>query len=583
MFYAVWRTLTLLRALFYSLESRLTVVRYLQRHAHRRPDIPYLLYGDERFTYGEANAIINRHAHAYSALGIGRGDVVALIVDNRPAYLWHLFGLHKIGAVASLINVNLSGEVLAHAIRVCGAKRVLVGSEHWAQFDATRSLLPSDLPFDVDIDPAGSAPEGVSSWATRLEGAADTDPEDERGPMLKDLAAFIYTSGTTGLPKAALIKHHRLFRAGAAWFGLAVRYRRGDVLYNCLPLYHSNGILLGTGSVTVAGATMALGRKFSRSRFWDDVRRYHATAFIYIGELCRYLMNSPPDARDGEHELRVVTGNGLRPDIWPQFQERFRIPRVAEFYGSTEGNVITVNLRGEVGSVGPVTPGMVLVKWDEDAQQPVRDANGFFIRVPRGETGLLLGKHRSRMPFDGYQDKKASERKLLRDCFKKGDAYFDTGDLMRTDKRNNLFFVDRVGDTFRWKGENVSTTEVQEQLASWPPAAEVNVYGVNVPHMEGRAGMAAVVMGDTESFDSVRFKEHVDGRLPRYARPLFVRVSRALETTATMKLKKTELQEQGFDPTSITEPLFVRHPEHDEYVPVDGDIYDLIRDGKLKL
>jgi acyl-CoA synthetase (AMP-forming)/AMP-acid ligase II len=568
----------------YRPESNNTLALQIERRALKIPDVRFLLFAERAYTYAEANAAINRHAHAYRTLGIGRGDVVALMMENRPEYLWHLFGLHKLGAVASLINANLSGEGLVHALRVCEPKCVAVGSELWPEFAEIAGQAPelaSAAIADVDPDRGGDVDAPTMQ---QLVAAASADNPDSTGSLrLDELACYIYTSGTTGLPKAALIKHERLHRAGKAWASIAFNFGPGDVLYNCLPLYHSNGLLLATGSAINAGVTMALARRFSRRHFWDDIRKYDASAFIYIGELCRYLMNNAPDANERSHRVRVISGNGLRPDIWQEFRSRFGIKRVAEFYGATEGNCITVNFANVVGSVGPALPGMVLAKWSEAEQAFERDAAGFCIRPKLGEPGILLGKIAGRRAFDGYRNAEETEKKIVRNVFEHGDAYFNTGDLLKMDWRMHLHFTDRVGDTFRWKGENVSTTEVQERISKWPPAAEVNVYGVQVQGTEGRAGMAALVLNDGQEFDAVAFKQHVDASLPSYARPLFVRVRSALETTATLKLKKNDLQKQGFDPNASEDPIYFRDPAQDAYVRLEAARFADVNSGKLKL
>jgi acyl-CoA synthetase (AMP-forming)/AMP-acid ligase II len=577
-----------IRLLRLRLSSNQTLAFQLERWAARRPQRPFLLYGERAYSYAQANAAINRHAHAYRDLGVERGDVVALMMENRPEQLFHVFGLHKLGAVVSLINTHLVGDGLAHALRSCEPKRIVVGSELWSSF-ADVQLQLAELVSDtthIDLDPEHALPSnGASapSFNVLCERAQESNPDSTGKQRLGDLAAFIYTSGTTGKPKAALVRHERLYRGGAAWSGLALRYRRSDVMYNCLPLYHANGLILATGSVITAGATMALARRFSRQSFWDDVRKYRATSFIYIGELCRYLMNSQPSARDREHAIRAVTGNGLRPDIWRDFQRRFGIRRVAEFYGATEGNCITLNFANLVGSVGPKLPGMVLAKWDELSQDFVRDKRGFLVKARVGEPGILLGRIRAREHFDGYRDERDTEGKILRDAFKRGDAYFNTGDLLKTDRWWHLYFTDRVGDTFRWRGENVSTTEVQEQISKWPLTAEVNVYGVQVRGVEGRAGMAALVLANGHAFDPSSFKAHVDANLPSYARPLFVRLQDKLEMTGTFKMKKTELQRQGFDPSAVEDPIYFRHPAKDEYVRFDASLYAEVSAGKLRL
>jgi acyl-CoA synthetase (AMP-forming)/AMP-acid ligase II len=543
-------------------------------------DQPFLLYRDERYSYRQANEEVNRRAHAYKALGIGKGDVVALILDNRPEFLWHYLAAGKLGAVASLINTHNTGEPLLHSLRICNPKLVICGSEHIPAFDAVRYDLGGVRSY-TEVDPEQVIDPDLPDIAELLDSASTANPEETARQTLEELAAYIYTSGTTGLPKAALVRHLRLFGLGQMLGAIGWGLRRGDVIYNCLPLYHTNGIGVATGSVISYGATMALARRFSASRFWDDIRRYDAIGFIYIGELCRYLMNQPPRADDREHKVRAICGNGLRADIWPGFKERFGIGRVAEFYGSTEGNIGTLNLDDAVGSVGRLLFGGRLAKWDEQKDDFVRGPDGFLVRCKKGEPGVLLGRITKRARFDGYQDSSATSKKILRDAFKRGDAWFNTGDLLRMDGRRRLFFVDRMGDTYRWKGENISTFEVQEQVSSWPPAAEVNAYGVQVPGTEGRAGMVAVVLRG--EFDGDSFREHVDSSLPPYARPLFVRVRERLETTGTFKLKKGELTQEGFDPCAVRDPIFFRDPAKNSYVPFTQELFDKLKAGKVRL
>jgi len=586
MLYPVTHPLRLLQGIgLIEAESGATLTKQLEGHAAADPNKVFLIFEDQRFTYGEANALINQHAHSYRALGVGHGDVVALLLENRPAFLWHLFGLQKNGAIGSLINTHLVGESLAHAIQICRPRHVVVGSEMWAAFEHVRARLPEVGEGMVDVDHAGPVASAADAavWSERLQHASRSNPTPNARITLADQAAYIYTSGTTGLPKAAVVRHSRFFRAGAVWAGLAYRYRPDDVLYNCLPLYHANGLLLATGSVVTAGVTMVLARKFSRKHFWDDVRRTDATGFIYIGELCRYLMNNPESPQDRQHKVRVISGNGLRPDIWRSFKERFGIERIAEFYGSTEGNAITVNALNIEGSVGVKLPGMTIVRWNDQADDFARDERGRLIKAKVGEAGVLIGEIRRRAEFDGYHDREASERKVVRDAFKPGDAYFNTGDLMREDRFRQLYFVDRLGDTFRWKGENVATSEVQEQLATFPTVQEANVYGVNVPGVEGRAGMAALVLRDGEPLDVDALREHVTRGLPPFARPVFLRVLRELNTTSTFKLKKGDLQTQGFDPRRTSDALYVFHTQKGKYSPLTPELFDQISAGNVAL
>jgi acyl-CoA synthetase (AMP-forming)/AMP-acid ligase II len=565
--------------------SRETVAWQLERHAQRHPQRPFLLYADRRYTYGEANAIINRHAHAYRAMGIRKGDVVAIAIENRPEFLWHFFGLLKLGAVASLINTHAQRDGVLHALRSCGAKHLTVGSEIWPRLAGARSQLEQCTggSLHVDVDPDQPQPTDLPDFAALTANATQGDPPETQQQTLADVAALIYTSGTTGLPKAAIVRHERLFRAGRLWASAALRFVPGDVHYNCLPLYHSNAVMLATGSVVTAGVTMALARRFSAKGFWEDIRRYQATSFIYIGEVCRYLINAPPSARDREHSVRVMSGNGLRPDVWSAFQARFGISRVAEFYGATEGNCVALNYSNVVGSCGTLSSGMAIVRWDEQNQDFIRDARGFLVRVRPNEVGLLLGKIRPDRRFDGYTDREASEQKIVRGAFKRDDAWFVTGDLLRHDGSWRLFFVDRLGDTFRWKGENVATHEVEEQITRFEPVEQAAVYGVRVPGAEGRAGMATMVLRRGVRFDPDDFCAHVRASLPGYARPIFVRIAPELTTTGTHKISKTTLQKEGFDLTSIRDPVYLLHPDRAAYIPLDQGLQDAIARGQLRL
>jgi fatty-acyl-CoA synthase len=564
--------------------SNETIAYQLEKHA-RGPlaQRPFLRFRDQRYTYEEANRHINRHASAYRELGLGQGDTVALMMENRPQYIWHFLAAGKLGAKISLINPQNSGDPLAHAFSICAPKCVVIGSEVWPRYEQIAPLIRGVANTCIDYhEQSAATAQAELDWSQLLQTASDLDPESTDKQRLGDIAAFIYTSGTTGLPKAALVPHQKFYSCGQAVGGLGLDLEPTDVVYNCLPLYHANSVCIAMSSVITWGSSMVLARKFSATRFWDEVRASEATAFVYIGELCRYLMNQAPQSSDRDNRVRVVTGNGLRADLWEAFQERFGIENVAEFYGSTEGNIGTLNFTNTVGSVGRLLSG-VIVKYDDARGEFVRDAKGHLVKCKPGEPGVLLGPISERQHFKGYHDPSATEAKIIRNAFKPGDAYFNTGDVLRMDRFRRLYFVDRMGDSFRWKGENVSTLEVQEQLSSWPPAAITNVYGVQVEGTEGRAGMASLVLKDGHTFDPRSFREHVDSTLPAYARPLFVRVKKELELTATLKLKKFGLQGQGFDPREVDDPLYFRDPNSGDYTTMTAQLYDDVIKGRLRL
>ncbi len=405
-----------------------------------------------------------------------------------------------------------------------------------------------------------------------------------------DTALYIYTSGTTGLPKAAKVSHFRLMQ-WSHWFAGMMDTRSSDRMYNCLPMYHSIGGVVATGATLVNGGSVVLRQRFSASHFWDDVVEWNCTLFQYIGELCRYLVNSPPHPREAEHRLRLCCGNGLRPDVWDEFKRRFRIPQILEFYAATESNFSLYNCEGKPGAIGRIPSFLAhripvaLIKFDIETGEPIRNEEGFCIRCSANEVGEAIGKildgSSPGSRFEGYTDKEASDRKILRNVFVNGDAWFRTGDLMRRDESGYFYFVDRVGDTFRWKGENVSTTEVADTISAYPGVIEAVVYGVAIPGTEGRAGMAAIVV--SEDFDLVAFRQHLAERLPEYARPLFLRIRCEIEMTATFKPKKQDLSREGYDPNITADAIYFDDRVRQSFVKLDAVLYERLQNGNVRL
>jgi len=350
-----------------------------------------------------------------------------------------------------------------------------------------------------------------------------------------------------------------------------------DVILCVLPLYHGAGGMVVVSSALSQGATIVLRRKFSASRFWDEVREHGVTTFQYVGELCRYLLNQPATDRDRDHSLRVMMGAGLGPDIWQEFQERFGVERILEGWSSTEANTSMLNVDNKPGSCGRVPfkelHNARLVRYDVATDSHPKAEDGRFIECEVAETGELIGMIPD-LPdsgagrFEGYTSKEATEKKILRDVFAPGDAWYRSGDLLRQDDEGYFYFVDRIGDTYRWKSENVSTQEVAEALGGFPGLEVANVYGVRVPGTEGRAGMAALVFAATEEFDGAAFFEFSSERLPHYAVPLFVRIPALADLTATFKLRKFDLQREGYDANSVGDPLYVRDEQARSYVPL---------------
>jgi fatty-acyl-CoA synthase len=360
-------------------------------------------------------------------------------------------------------------------------------------------------------------------------------------------------------------------------------------MYNCLPMYHSVGGVVAIGATLVNGGSVVLRDKFSVQSFWNDIDEWDCTLFQYIGELCRYLVSAPEHPRERAHRLRLCCGNGLRADVWEQFQTRFRIPRILEYYAATEGNFSLYNVEGKVGAIGRLPSFLIhrfplaLVRFDYVAGEPARDDNSLCIRCATDEPGEAIGRigDGAGGAFEGYTSEKESERKILRNVFEKGDAWYRTGDLMRRDSAGFFYFVDRVGDTFRWKGENVATSEVAVAIMAFPGISEATVYGVAVPGTEGAAGMAAIVAN--AALDLAGLRKHLASQLPAYARPLFLRMRSRIDATATFKHARHELQREGYDPAATSDPIYFADPEGQSFVRLDAALYARIAAGVMRL
>jgi len=498
-------------------------------------------------------------------------------------------GITRIGGVVALINTNLTGMALAHCVNVVVPKHIIVAAELLEPLQDARSHITSDATLWLHGEADANLPR-IDREVDQFSG--DKLAASDR-PMLtiEDRALYIYTSGTTGLPKAANINHYRMMLASYAFAGV-MNTRAADRMYDCLPLYHTAGGLVATGAVLLNGGSVVIREKFSAREFWDDVVRWDCTLFQYIGELCRYLVNSPPHPLERAHRLRLACGNGLRPDVWPDFKARFQIPKIVEFYAATEGNVSLFNFEGKEGAVGRIPWFLAhrfpttVVRFDVELQQPVRNAEGFCVECDTNEPGEVIGKilkdpSKPGARFEGYATEVETNKKILRDVFEKGDLWFRTGDLMRKDEHGYFYFVDRIGDTFRWKGENVSTTEVEEAIGQHDRVLETNVYGVLVPGRDGRAGMAAIVA--RPGLDLAALREHLVKRLPDYARPVFLRIRHDIEVTATFKQKKIDLVKQGFDPGIIGDPIYFNDPASKAFVRLEPALYDRIRAGQVRL
>jgi fatty-acyl-CoA synthase len=560
--------------------------RVIENMAQTRGDSLALISVRESLTYRALAERANRYARWALDQDIHKGETVCLLMPNCPEYMAVWLGITSVGAIVSLLNTNLRGASLAHCIDIVAPTHIIVAAELLEQYRSAAALLKSRPKVwaysQSEFARIDRAVDGYSSKP--LSG-----PEC-REVTLADRALNIYTSGTTGLPKAANVSHHRLMQ-WSFWFAGLINTGPDDRMYNCLPMYHSIGGVVATGALLVHGGSVVIRDKFSAQHFWNDVCKWDCTLFQYIGELCRYLVNAAEHPRERAHRLRLCCGNGLRADVWEKFQTRFAIPRILEFYAATEANVSLYNVEGKVGAIGRVPSflshrfPLALVKFDAATAAPARDANGLCIRCATNEAGEALGRIHDGSSqhggqFEGYTSTDESERKIVRDVLERGDAWFRTGDLMRVDGSGFYYFVDRIGDSFRWKGENVATTEVAEAISAFPGVAEATVYGVAVPGTEGAAGMATIVAD--EALEIAGLREHLANRLPSYARPLFLRIKDRIEVTATFKHQKSDLARQGFDPTAIDDPIYFDDPARQAFVRLDSALYERVRSGKVR-
>jgi fatty-acyl-CoA synthase len=577
----------------------------IQEMAVRQGEAPALLSDRESLSYRALAERANQYARWALAQGLAKGDVVCLLMPNRPEYMAIWLGITSVGAAVSLLNTNLIGPSLAHCICAVSPKHTIASAEFEDVLNVALTHLAASgvtpkIWMHGAADPVDTVHERIDIEISRFCGEP-LSGDERRGTVIDDLALYIYTSGTTGLPKAARVSHARVMQ-WSHWFAGIMEVGADDRMYNCLPMYHSVGGVQAPGAVLVAGGSVVLREKFSASQFWNDVVRWDCTLFQYIGELCRYLLHTGASERETEHRIRLACGNGLAPEIWDAFKERFGIPRILEFYAATEGNISLFNVEGKRGAIGQIpsylahrfSPALVL--FDFETGRPVRDERGFCVRCAANQVGEALGKIAGDVSnsnslngnasniggrFEGYTRKEDSEKKILRDVFELGDAWFRTGDLMRKDEKGSFYFVDRIGDTFRRKGENVATSEVSEAICEFPGVRHANVYGVAVPGTEGRVGMAMVVAED--EIDMAAFHQHLTNRLPSYARPLFLRIRGEADLTGTFKYSKTELVRQGYDPAASADPVYFDLQDSLGFVRLDKDLYDRIQDGEIRL
>jgi citronellyl-CoA synthetase len=564
------------------------MAKLAEKHAITRPNAAALICEGSQVSWKELNDQANVIANSLVAQGIEPGDCVSLFMQNRIAFVACLLGINKTGATAGLINTNLTKQPLTHCINLIDSRKCIFGSEMTDSLNDVKDQLEMKDGSDF-LMVADGENSNLPNWAVTL------NPEDEAGnidnlPVTNSItigstAFYIFTSGTTGLPKAAIVSNKRAI-SGSHMAGVSLlRINHTDRMYNCLPLYHGTGLIMGLLAAFHVGASTVIRRRLSISAFWEDIRKNNCTSFIYIGELIRYLMSRPEQVNDADNPIRTIIGNGLRPDIWNQFKARFEIDRIGEFYAASEGNGGFGNILNKQCTVGLGVAPVKLVKYDVAEDEIIRDEQGCCIEVNEGDAGLLLIEITNTTKFEGYTNDEATEKKLVRNVVEEGNLYFNSGDLMKTVDVGFSFgqkhyqFVDRIGDTFRWKSENVSTNELAEIINQHPDVIFSNAYGVQIPGTDGRAGMAAIVFKEGISMSNIDLKslsDHINDSLPSYARPIFIRILTELPTTSTHKLQKNSLREEAFHLDKLVDYVLVKKPGEDYYVRLDSDFYDQI-------
>ncbi len=568
-------------------ETKYSVGLRIEENTVNYPNQLALLYEDEKYTHKEFNSWINRYANYFLKLGLKKGDVAVVFVENRSEYLFTILALGKLGVVSSLINTNLRENPLIHSMTHTPGILYIIGEELLQVFEAVKSRLElsneqkQNIFYLLDKGELDT-PKGYINLKEQIKDSVITNPPTTSEILMKDPFVYIFTSGTMGLPKAAIMKNRSIITA-MGWWDMVVGMKTEDIIYITTPLFHSHGIKVAFAAALNKGSAMAIARKFSASKFWDETRKFNATCFNYVGEICRYLYNQPPKPDDADNPIVKIVGNGLRLDIWLDFKKRFDIQEVREFYGATEDFVSNfANMHNLDKTCGVCLTPYAIVKYDFENDIPFRNERGRMKKVKTGEVGLLLGQITDPDNFYMYKDEEATERKVFRDALKKGDMYINTGDLLRDIGYGHVQFVDRLGDTFRWKGENVSTEEVESVVNSFEEIDMCSVYGVLIPQTEGRAGMVSVHQKSDQNFDFKGFANYLKKYLPYYAIPKFIRFIDGFDFTATHKIQKVKLKKEGYNINEINNTSYVLLPNSDEYVPITKEIYHGILEGKYQ-
>ncbi|MFX0081825.1 MAG: long-chain-acyl-CoA synthetase [Candidatus Hodarchaeota archaeon] len=567
-------------------DKKVSLGKCLERNAIKFPNNKALLYEEQEYTYKELNEWINRYANYFLSLGVKKGEVINIFLENRPELMFLMAAMSKIGTIGSLINTRQRAVTLRHSLKLNQVRIYVIGEELIDAFEEVKGdleLSPEDKLYYVMDKGQRDIPEGYIDFKAQIKNQTVLNPLTTANILGKDTYVFIFTSGTTGLPKAAHIRNVHTVGAILGWGKMALNMQPDDIYYISLPIYHSNALHLGWSAAIANGSAVALARRFSVRNFWKDINKFKATCFNYIGEICRYLYNQPPSSNDRKHTVYKIAGNGLKPEMWKDFKERFGIKEVYEHYGMTEMRGMFCNYLNLDCTIGICLSEHAIVKYDIENDEPIRGEDGFLQMVGEGEAGLFLMKIQDPYTFAGYTSKSASKQKIIENVFEKGDKWMYSGDLIRPIGYGHAQFVDRLGDTFRWKGENVSTSEVEDVISSFEEVEHSSVYGVHVPNTEGRAGMASIFTKNKhELFNFEGFSKLLNENLPKYAIPLFVRFLSALSTTNTYKIPKSDMKKVGFDISKTEDPIYVLLPDTSDYTFLTEEIHSNIMNEKYR-
>ncbi|KAK9307682.1 hypothetical protein QLX08_002086 [Tetragonisca angustula] len=566
-----------------------SIADVFRQYVNRHPNKVCFIYEDQEWTFQQVEDYSNKVATVFKSHGYHKGDVIGILLENRVEFIALWLGLSKLGIIVPLLNTNLRKTALQHSINVSKCQALIYGADFTDPIsDIIDSMDPKFPLYRVgSLSNSKISKLKDNDLDALMANVSPAPPVSEEKSAYHDQLVYIFTSGTTGLPKAAVITNSRFMFMATGIFMLA-KFKSSDIIYTPLPLYHTAGGVMAVGAALLHGATVVIRKKFSASAYFTECVKYNCTIAQYIGEMCRYILAVPLKPEDKQHKIRVMFGNGLRPQIWREFVERFNIPQIAEFYGATEGNANIVNINNTVGAIGfvsrivPSVYPISIIKVDADGE-PIRDEKGLCQLCKPNEPGVFIGKIIPNNPFRaylGYVDQKASEKKIVRDVFTKGDSAFISGDILIADEFGNLYFKDRTGDTFRWKGENVSTSEVEAIISNVINYRDCIVYGVEIPGLEGKAGMAAIY-DEKATLDidqlSIDLKEH----LATYAIPRFIRILSKIDLTGTFKLKKKDLVDEGYNPNRIADKLYYLN-EKSGYQLLITEIYEQIQQGKVR-